>query len=456
MSTHGIAVAAGASPTVLLDSVTIATELAGAPFACLKGAGDVTVQLKGKNYLEAGNLGKCGLVAPSDGTLTIEGVEAGASLEAIGSVLNAGIGASGASGASGGDSACSSIVIQNAKVTARGGMMAAGIGSGYAGSGFSTVSDIIIRNSTVVAEGGTTAAGIGSGYGKLGSAASCITVENSDVTATGGAGAPGIGSGYAHTGDSVASDIVIAGGTVAATGGDSLRGGSGATEESVIGGGAGVGSGWAEAGSTTARNIVVSGGTVTATGGADAEGIGSGAGIGSGSALVGASSAAGIRITGGTVVATGGTTTRAGAGPEALPGVGAGSGTTRSAEDNAIAPAEGLWANAWKGASVDGAKQFVANASQASDLAGVEDAYMKAVLTPAGEQGGADDGTQGDAATKPLVGGSDATVLAATGDNALLPGAVLALALGALAALVLASGAARFPRRGKNAGRSLR
>ena len=92
-------------------------------------------------------------------------------------------------------------------VTARGGLYAAGIGSGYQG----TCGDISISGGTVTATGGGSSAGIGSGYK---STCGDITISGGTVTGTGGNFAAGIGSGY----DGTCGNISITGGTITAEG----------------------------------------------------------------------------------------------------------------------------------------------------------------------------------------------------------------------------------------------
>ncbi|WP_371298042.1 hypothetical protein [Paraeggerthella sp.] len=423
VSPHAISIGPGASPVLLLDNVAIEVSSSEPEFAALKcasKAGDVTLLLKGRNYL----VGKDGLIthgvlAPDRGSLTIKGYEQGASLEAAGWRGGAGIGVS-SRHAEGSDH---SIVIEGADVTARSGGFGAGIGGSVALTGPSSVSGIVIRDSKVVAVGGSAAPGVGSAYSNFASIASNIVIERSTVTAMGGAGSPGIGSGYSHTGDSVVSGVSIVDSTVAATGGSSTRGGLGATADSVIGAGAGIGSGWSETGASVARDIVISGSTVEARGGKDGEGLGAGPGIGSGVAFSGASRVSGVHIESGTVVASGGTTARVGAGPLTLPGIGAGTGATRSAELLSVDPAEGLWANVWKGASADDARLFVENRAEAFSLEGVEDAYVKVALSAAETTGG------GSASgSKPLP-----ERLAPTGDANALPVTLAVLALSGIA-----------------------
>lgn len=423
VSPHAISIGPGASPVLLLDNVAIEVSSSEPEFAALKcasKAGDVTLLLKGRNYL----VGKDGLIthgvlAPDRGSLTIKGYEQGASLEAAGWRGGAGIGVS-SRHAEGNDH---SIVIEGADVTARSGGFGAGIGGSVALTGPSSVSGIVIRDSKVVAVGGSAAPGVGSAYSNFASIASNIVIERSTVTAMGGAGSPGIGSGYSHTGDSVVSGVSIVDSTVAATGGSSTRGGLGATADSVIGAGAGIGSGWSETGASVARDIVISGSTVEARGGKDGEGLGAAPGIGSGVAFSGASRVSGVRIESGTVVASGGTTARVGAGPLTLPGIGAGTGATRSAELLSVDPAEGLWANVWKGASADDARLFVENRAEAFSLEGVEDAYVKVALSAAETTG------SGSApGSKPLP-----ERLAPTGDANALPVTLAVLALSGIA-----------------------
>lgn len=423
VSPHAIRIGSGASPVLLLDNVAIESSLISVENAALKcdrKAGDVTLLLKGRNYL-AGKDGLVayGVLAPNKGSLTIKGYEQGASLEAVGYQGGAGIGIS-SKHAEGGDYP---IVIEGVDVTAKGGEFGAGIGGSVALADRSLVSDIVIRDSKVVAVGGNAAPGIGSAYSNLASIASNIVIERSTVTAMGGAGSPGIGSGYSHTGDSVVSGVSITDSTVTATGGSSTEGGWGTAEDAVIGAGAGIGSGWSETGASVARDIVISGSTVEARGGKDGEGLGAGPGIGSGVAFSGASLVSGVRIESGTVVASGGTTARVGAGPLTLPGIGAGTGATRSAERLSVDPNEGLWANVWKGASADDARLFVENRAEAFGLEGVEDAYVKVALSAAETTGG------GSApGSKPLP-----ERLAPTGDANALPVTLAVLALSGIA-----------------------
>ena len=150
-------------------------------------------------------------------------------------------------------------VPENKTLTIRGGgtLVAASNVSpaGKAGAGIGGGCDINCGN--IVVEGGTIAATGGQYSAGIGSGykASCgdITVTNGAITATGGTGAAGIGSGR----DGACGGIVIEGGDIAAAGGLQAAG---------IGCGA----------RATCGNIAIAGGSVTAAGGDRAAGIGSG------------------------------------------------------------------------------------------------------------------------------------------------------------------------------------
>ncbi len=102
---------------------------------------------------------------------------------------------------------CGNISIYGGTVTARGGMYAAGIGSGDSGSACGTVT---IYGGVVTATGGNSGAGIGSGFN---SACDDITIIGGIVTAQGGVNSSGIGSGvYASC-----NGVTISGGYVKAT-----------------------------------------------------------------------------------------------------------------------------------------------------------------------------------------------------------------------------------------------
>lgn len=199
---------------------------------------------------------------------------------------------------------------KNTIVNAEGGAEAAGIGGGRSGD----ADTIEITDSTVISNGhdsdnGNSGAGIGGGGfgagGGAGGGISNITIKDADVTAGADAGGAGIGSGSAsgwisypsifpnwkaeHPNEGVASDIMISGGRVKASGGDDSAGigggylGSGSditikdnADVTANGGkwGAGIGGGRGGDGS----DISISDSNVSASGGAAGAGIGGGRG----------------------------------------------------------------------------------------------------------------------------------------------------------------------------------
>lgn len=277
-------------------------------------------------------------------------VESG-TVRATGGLFGAGIG-SGSSEEGG--SHADGVTIAGGTVYAQGGDNAPGIGSGCSQKAESIAAHIDVTGGSVVAQGGETAAGIGSGWGYGYSSATNFTVSYGSVQATGGAGAPGIGSGYCHVSDSVAANIVLSGGDVIAQGGDSKRAEIGGQEQ-VIGAGAGIGSGWSEEADSFCNAVALSGARVTAKAGADTAAAGGAAGIGSGSALAGASRMENFVLSAGTLEAMGSATTLAGSQPQTLPAIGPGMAQARAMAGNSLAPAEGLCANAWKGATAEAA-----------------------------------------------------------------------------------------------------
>lgn len=250
-----ISIADGASVT--LNGVTISSS-AQAGIVC---KGSATITLVGTNNVSSSKSGCAGIQAgPAGSTLTIQG---SGSLTATGANGGAGIG-------SGESTTCGNIVIAGGTVSASGGVLSAGIGTGGNGS---YCGNITISGGTVVAIGdpASTAAGDSGGAG-IGSGGGCrsssdgtvcgkITITGGNVTATGGSGCAGIGSGTSYKnpdGDpSSCGDIEISGGTVKANGGFRA---------------AGIGSGVMDVDNTNPKytkcgNILINGGTVTATGG---------------------------------------------------------------------------------------------------------------------------------------------------------------------------------------------
>jgi len=202
-----------------------------------EGAGDVDIELDGKNTLIAGSY-YAGLQKENTGTLIIkdENWKEG-SLEAIGGNRGAGIGG-GYSGTA------NNITITGGKVTATGRSDGAGIGGGYTG----TANNITITGGKVTATGGSNGAGIGGGARKSGSN---IMITGGTVTATGGTGGAGIGGGYRGT----ANNITISGGYVTATGSADITVSENVPIVSNCG--AAIGNGYEEASEN--NNIVISG-----------------------------------------------------------------------------------------------------------------------------------------------------------------------------------------------------
>ena len=214
----------------------------------------------------------------------------------------------------------------NGKLTAIGGISAAGIGGhqgGVPGTHFGRpAGNITINSGTIIATGRELASGIGNGSNMQGGT---ITINGGDITARGGStrvaagpngGAAGIGGGGSASAVGYAawckpSVININGGVVRAFGG---------------GGSAGIGG--ASGGlNDNAVNITINitGGEITATGGNDI--MSGGAGIGGGKHVGGGN----INITGGTINAVGGYEDRSGVLNPALgfgAGIGAGGGTS--------------------------------------------------------------------------------------------------------------------------------
>ena len=204
-----ISIAAGA--TVTLNNVTInGTNDSNYKWAGITCLGDATIILSGTNNVKGFYNEYPGIYVPSDKKLTIQGVSDG-----------------------------------NGKLTASSNGYAAGIGAGYAYA--LSCGDIEIQGGDITATGGSLSAGIGSGNG---SACGTITISGGTVTATGGNSGAGIGSGNANA---TCGAITISGGTVEATGGQY---------------GAGIGSGFKSAcGTINIASTVIK---VTATKGTDA------------------------------------------------------------------------------------------------------------------------------------------------------------------------------------------
>lgn len=193
--------------------------------------------------------------------------------------------------------------------TVGGGLLTADASSGSYNAGIHTTgATLLLAGADVAARGGTLAAAIGSEQGDAD--AGTITISDGDVTATASEFGAGIGGGA----DSAAGTISITGGTVNAEGGRSAAIGSGQYSESASGsvsisggtvtattrtntGGAAIGAG----AYGTIPSITISGGSVTATVGPGSQGAAIGVGgQDPGPTIEGAT----IAISGGTVVAT--------------------------------------------------------------------------------------------------------------------------------------------------------
>ncbi|GAB6391813.1 MAG: DUF1566 domain-containing protein [Treponematales bacterium] len=193
-STAASRVVVNGEAAVTLNNASI-TRAAAAPFELGSGA-NVTLKLVGGNSLvctlddENTRTSYAGLQVGSDSSVTIEGP---GSLTARGGVGAAGIGSgfiykgSAALSASQGGA----VTITGGEVTAAGGMWGAGIGGGAYGDG----GNITISGGTVRAAAGTYGAGIGGGVNGGGGTISINSPGTSRGTATGG--------GYEHGGQSV-------------------------------------------------------------------------------------------------------------------------------------------------------------------------------------------------------------------------------------------------------------
>ena len=234
-----------------------------------------------------------------------------ADVTAFGGVVSAGIGSSMES-----EVECNIFISGSAVVNATGGEPFAdgvGGGAGIGGGTYLEGGDIVISGGTVNAKGGLRAAGIGSGYDAYGSGN--ITIEDGAVNATGGEGGAGIGGGAASDGN----NITIKSGKVTAKGGD---GSYKADGTATFGGGAGIGGGGGfsfilegfgeyDQPGGSGGNITISGGIITATGGDTNVGGAlrhGGAGIGGGGSgeYVPGGDCGNVIISGGIITVTGG------------------------------------------------------------------------------------------------------------------------------------------------------
>lgn len=162
-----------------------------------------------------------------------------------------------------------------------GGERSAGIGGTFEGAPNTSVGTVTIEGGQVTAVGGRIGAGIGSGSA---GAAGQLTISGGVVAATGGQSSAGIGGGGANPADG---SVLITGGAVTALGGDVTAAGIGGgnlgdgIDTTIIGGvvtatglgyGAGIGGGRWGVGAA----VTLSGGQIDATGGSNGAAIGSG------------------------------------------------------------------------------------------------------------------------------------------------------------------------------------
>ncbi|MDR1447776.1 MAG: hypothetical protein LBI63_02280, partial [Candidatus Ancillula sp.] len=272
-----VVVAEGANATVTLSGASIdqssSDNASGSVFGISSGS-SVTLKLQGSNTLKSGcnwsaEIGYAGLNVPSEATLTIESAE------------------------------------EDARLTANGGISAAGIGGNGAGSGPQTVGTITINGGTINAESiSATSVGINGGTvnANEGIAGENITISGGTVTS---------GSISATT------SVYITGGTTIVSGGIwstsvHISGADVTTSEGI-----------------EAENITINGGTVNAAGGIVAENITitgglvyayTSGGYGDPAAIGGESGTGTISITGGVVIAT--------VGNQNSPGIGRGAGNS--------------------------------------------------------------------------------------------------------------------------------
>ena len=155
--------------TVTLDNVTInaAGTLNNSKYAGISCREDVTLILKGKNYVKSYHNSPAGVWVLKDKTLTIKEDASGGELEAYGNGNGPGIGGH-LNGAGG------NLVIKSGTIKAEGANNAAGIGAGPRMAADASFGTITIEGGVITAIGAGRGAGIGSGMG-----ASCgaITIK---------------------------------------------------------------------------------------------------------------------------------------------------------------------------------------------------------------------------------------------------------------------------------------
>lgn len=173
----------GGTHTITLDGLTIDEPGAGSSAINIRDGANVTLVLKGENYLEAsGN--HPGIWVEEGSSLTIEG---DGSLVVYAGNTTAGLGAAGIGGGYN-ESAFGNITINSGSVEAHGRAGGAGIGGGYkTGSGTQT-GDVTITGGFVQAYGGSVigSSGAGIGAGENADYDGTITISGGVVRAMGG------------------------------------------------------------------------------------------------------------------------------------------------------------------------------------------------------------------------------------------------------------------------------
>jgi hypothetical protein len=238
----------------------------GSPFAVDQSS--VRILLNQSAALMASSTGHAGIECSGFSNISLESVFAGY-LTATGGSLSAGLG-TGAIGS------CNSLRIQNGSYSISGG---SGIGSG---SGNSVVNLIEIISGIVSADSSSHGAGIGSGYSGNGtSSVGSIRILGGEISATSSSYSAGIGSGHADSGNSSVSSIFIHSSDVTA---------------SVSRYGVGIGAGPASSGTSSVASVIIAGSNVQSSGH-----YGSGLGSGLGEDSSGISSVSTIAIENSTV-----------------------------------------------------------------------------------------------------------------------------------------------------------
>lgn len=225
---------------VILDNVV---GLVSGPVMLLKDNANVELALVGDSTFTVGGMAaSTALVVPDGCKLTIDGA---GTLTAKARDYGAGIG---------GDwkGSVGTIIINGGTIDAQGGLLGAGIGSGYQATG--SAGTIIINGGTVTARSSQNGAGIGGGSGSPGGS---ITINGGIVTASsngaGGTTSDGMGAGIGGGNGGASGTITINGGTVTAY--------SGSLADKT-GGGSGIGSGFGAG--AIESTVVINGGNILA------------------------------------------------------------------------------------------------------------------------------------------------------------------------------------------------